>query len=66
MPARDYSVAPVLRLHEAGQSPQISDISARRRLRCPDQTDVDHERRLSASSASHELDDRSKPSVSSF
>jgi hypothetical protein len=66
MPARDYSVAPVLRLHEPGKSPQISDISARRRLRYQDQTDADQERRLSASSASHELDDGSKPSVSSF
>jgi hypothetical protein len=41
MPTRDYSVAPVLRLHKLSKYPQTSDISRRRRLRYQDQTDVD-------------------------
>jgi hypothetical protein len=66
MPRRDYSVAPVIRLHELTKSPQISDISARRRLRYQDQTDVDDVHRPPADSASYEVADRSKISVSSF
>jgi hypothetical protein len=66
MPRRDYSVAPVIRLHELPKYPQISDISARRRLRYQDQTDVDPVRRPPTDSASYEVADRSKISVSSF
>jgi hypothetical protein len=66
MSTRDYSVAPVLRLHELSKYRQISDISARRRLRYQDLTDVDPPPKLPADAASYELDDRSEPSVSSF
>jgi hypothetical protein len=61
MPARDYSVTPEFRWQE-----QISDISARRRLRYQDQTDVDPAPRLPASPASDKPADRSKPAVSNF
>jgi hypothetical protein len=66
MPRRDYSVAPALRLHELSKYRQISDISARRRLRYQDQADNDPARELPADPASYELDDESEPSVSSF
>jgi hypothetical protein len=68
MPRRDYSVAPVIRLHEPSNYRQISDIFSRRGLRFQDQTDVDPDPapRLPADSASYELADRAKPSVSSF
>jgi hypothetical protein len=66
MPRRDYSVAPVLRLHELSKYRQLSDISARRRLRYQDQADIDLAPKLPADAASYELDDRSEPSVSSF
>jgi hypothetical protein len=66
MPRRDYSVAPVIRLDELIKYPQISDISARRRLRYQDLTDVDPVRRPPADAASYEVADRSKTSVSSF
>jgi hypothetical protein len=56
----------VLRLHGLSKYRQISDISARRRLRYQDQTDVDPPPKLAADAASYELDDRSEPSVSSF
>jgi len=66
MPTRDYSVAPVISLHEPSNYRQISGISVRRRLRYQDQTDVDPTPRLPADSASYEVADRTKPSVSSF
>ena len=66
MPTRDYSVAPVIRTYDVNSYPQISDISMHRRLRYQGQTDVDPERKLPPESASYELPDRSKPSVSSF
>jgi hypothetical protein len=66
MPKRDYSVAPVLRLHELSKYRQMSDISARRRLRYQDQFDIDPAPKPPADPASYELGDRSEPSVSSF
>jgi hypothetical protein len=65
MPARDYSVAPVIRSYDLTNYPRTSDISAHR-LRYQGQTDVDPERSFPPNSASYELADRSKPSVSSF
>ena len=66
VPRRDYSVAPVLRLHELSKYRQISDISARRKLRYQDQADLDPTPKLPADAPSYELDDRLEPSVSSF
>jgi hypothetical protein len=66
MPRRDYSVPPVLRLHELSKYRQISDISARRKLRYQDQADLDPTPKLPADAPSYELDDRLEPSVSSF
>jgi hypothetical protein len=62
MPARDYSVAPVMRLYELSDSSPLSDISAHRRLRYQNQ--IDSAVQLPAHSASSALSDSANPSVS--